>query len=98
MESGNDIEMTKELSDELISIFQVEEIKAWTGVLVGYQKNGKRIIVDMIPTQDPEIDLEDITWLKSSAEAEEDDFYRDLNIIEVLNSVTDEVDYYTWAA
>ena len=53
-------------------------------------------MIDFIPTIDPEVELEDIEKMKSRGQANEDDFYRDLTLSEVLTSNTDEIDYYTW--
>lgn len=63
---------------------------------MGYKRNGKWIAIDMIPTIDPEIELEDIEKLKTKGQAAEDDFFRDLTLSEQLTSNTDEIDYYTW--
>ena len=52
----------------------------------------------MVPTSDPEMEIEEIEKQKLTGQAMEDDFFRDLNISEVLKSVTDEIEYHLWAA
>lgn len=50
----------------------------------------------MVVTPDPEIELEEVERNKKLGKAEEDDIFRDLNLYEILTSVTDEITYKTW--
>jgi hypothetical protein len=54
------------------------------------------MIVDLVPTPDPEMDIDEIERSKARGDADEDDFYRDMTLKEVLCSITDETEFSYW--